>query len=219
MGTSVTEMIGIYGGTFDPIHYGHLRTALEVKEIVGLTELRFLPCREPPHRKPPVASPELRLKMLEAAMQDAEPGFHIDTRELNRPGPSYMVDTLASLRKDIAGESLALIVGLDAFSSLPSWHRWKALFDLAHLIVMRRPGIELVFSEELSPSLQERRVHESSQLASQTSGSIFFLEVTQLEISASLIRTMIQSGRNPRFLMPDSVLHFIRVERLYSLSG
>src|SRR5690606_16625703 len=127
------RMIGIYGGTFDPVHYGHLRTALEVKEAAGMGEIRFIPCRLPPHRTEPEAGPALRLKMLELALHDAEPGFRIDTRELDRPGPSYMVETLASIRTEIGTRPLCLIAGLDAFHGFPRWHRWRELFDLAHI--------------------------------------------------------------------------------------
>lgn len=108
-------MIGIYGGTFDPVHYGHLRTALEVREAVGLDEIRFMPCRHPPHRSAPTATPAQRLKMLELALAGAEPGFRIDLREFHRDGPSYMVDTLASLRSEVGDTPLCLILGLDAF--------------------------------------------------------------------------------------------------------
>jgi nicotinate-nucleotide adenylyltransferase len=132
-------MIGIYGGTFDPVHFGHLRTALEVREALGLDEVRFTPCRQPPHRVA-VASPEAREKMLELALAK-EAGFVLDRRELDRPGPSYMIDTLAALRAEWGADaSLCLILGRDAFLGLPSWRRWNELTGLAHLVVMTRPG-------------------------------------------------------------------------------
>jgi nicotinate-nucleotide adenylyltransferase len=208
-------MIGIYGGTFDPIHYGHLRTALEVQEAVGLDEIRFVPCRLPPHRTTPEASPDLRLKMLELALRDAEPGFRIDTRELDRPGPSYMVDTLTSIRAEIGIRPLCLIVGLDAFLGLPRWHRWRELFDLAHIVVMRRPGAVPDFAGDLAPYIAVRHSERAVTLKVQSSGSIYFVEVTQLDISATRIREAVRTGKNARYLVPDPVWRFIQTEGLY----
>jgi nicotinate-nucleotide adenylyltransferase len=212
-------MIGIYGGTFDPVHYGHLRTALEVQEAAGLDEVRFIPCREPPHRQAPEASPEQRLNMLELALSNGEPGFRLDTRELDRPGPSYMVDTLASLRREIGSRPLCLIVGLDAFHGLPSWHRWRELFDLAHVIVMRRSGSEAGFSEQLAPLIRERMSGEAGRLKDKAAGAILLVDVTQLDISATRIRDALKSGKSPRYLTPDPVLNFIRAARLYAPGG
>jgi nicotinate-nucleotide adenylyltransferase len=208
-------MIGIYGGTFDPIHYGHLRTALEVQEAVGLDEIRFVPCRLPPHRTTPEASPDLRLKMLELALRDAEPGFRIDTRELDRPGPSYMMDTLASIRAEIGVQPLCLIAGLDAFLGLPRWHRWRELFDLAHIVVMRRPGAVPDFAGDLAPYIAVRHAERAVTLKVQSSGSIYFVEVTQLDISATRIREAVRTGKNVRYLVPDPVWRFIQTEGLY----
>lgn len=209
-------MIGIYGGTFDPVHYGHLRTALEVKEALGLEELRFLPCGLPPHRRPPDAPAEMRLKMLELALRDAVPGFRIDTRELQREGPSYMVDTLISIREEVGATPLCLILGLDAFCGLPSWHRWRELFDLAHLIVMRRPDAEEFAADAtLAGLMQGRRVEAVEALRPKPAGFVHFLEVTQLAIAATQIRQLIRAGHDPRYLLPDAVLEFIREQALY----
>jgi nicotinate-nucleotide adenylyltransferase len=209
-------MLGIYGGTFDPIHYGHLRTAVEVKAILGLAELRFLPCRQPPHRGVPGASAEQRLAMLAAALADAEPGFALDNRELRRDGPSYMVDTLDSLREEFPGRPLCLILGMDAFCGLPSWHRWRDLFDLAHLAVMRRPeAAEPDWAGELAEVLAEKRVEQAGDLRGAAAGKVVFLEVTQLAISATEIRRLIREGKSPRYLLPDAVLKMIRSEGLY----
>ncbi|PPD32864.1 MAG: nicotinic acid mononucleotide adenylyltransferase, partial [Methylomonas sp.] len=128
-------MIGIFGGTFDPVHYGHLRSALEVKELFGLDEVRLIPCYQPPHRDQPKASATMRLQMLQQAINH-EPGLVVDSRELNRAGPSYMVDTLKSLREEFSEQTLLLFIGSDAFENLTSWHRWQQLFDYAHLVVL-----------------------------------------------------------------------------------
>ena len=209
-------MLGIYGGTFDPVHYGHLRTAVEVKEMLGLDELRFLPCRLPPHRGSPGAGPELRAWMLDLALQGAGAGFSVDRRELEREGPSYMVDTLASLREEEPGRSLCLIVGLDAFRGFPSWHRWRELFDLAHIAVMRRPGSpEPEWAFDLAGVVRERKAEGLRELRSSLAGRLVFLEVTQLAISATGIRRLIAEGKSPRFLLPDPVLALINAQRLY----
>ncbi|MGZ8217021.1 nicotinate-nucleotide adenylyltransferase [Methylomagnum sp.] len=211
-------MIGIYGGTFDPIHYGHLRTALEVKEAAGLDEVRLIPSQIPPHRGAPGATPEQRLAMLRAALEDAEPGFRIDTRELERAGPSYMVDTLGSIRADIGpAEPLCLIVGLDAFLNLHRWHRWRALFELAHILVMQRPGSAPEMPDELRAELDSRATATPEPLRKSPAGFIHFIPVTQLDISATQIRRAIAAGRSPRYLTPDVVLDLIRRLDLYRI--
>ncbi|BBA37108.1 probable nicotinate-nucleotide adenylyltransferase [Methylocaldum marinum] len=208
-------MIGIYGGTFDPIHYGHLRTALEVKEGAGMDEIRFVPCRLPPHRAEPEADPALRLKMLELALHDAEPGFSIDTRELDRQGPSYMVETLASFRTEIGNRPLCLIAGLDAVNGFPRWHRWRELFELAHIVVMRRPGTAPDFTGDLAQYVAERSAEHAAALSLRPHGSIHFVDVTQLDISATRIRETVRSGKSARYLIPEPVLRFIESKRLY----
>lgn len=205
-------MIGIYGGTFNPVHYGHLRTALEVKELFELEQLCLIPCRLPPHRDEPEVPAEIRLQMLEAAIADV-PGFSVDRRELDRPGPSYMVETLQSLREELGSElPLLLFIGADAFAGLAGWYQWRHLFDYAHLVVMTRPG----FSGTVLPAfLQQRCAHTGEQLRSQAAGFLYFQEVTALAISATAIRQLLAIGRNPRFLLPDAVISLIGRYQLY----
>ncbi|MGI9210933.1 MAG: nicotinate-nucleotide adenylyltransferase [Methylococcaceae bacterium] len=213
-------MKGIYGGTFDPVHYGHLRTALEVREAVGLDEIRFVSCREPAHRSRPMASPEQRRKMLELALDDHTPGFVVDSRELERPGPSYMVDTLASLRSEWAGVPLCLITGLDAFRHLPAWHEWLRLFDLAHFIVMRRPNTDTQWPEPLAGAVAGRLVDQPCELQGTLAGRVLLLDVIQLDISATYIRQALVTGRSARYLLPDAVLDYISETGVYhSLRG
>ncbi len=131
--------MGIFGGTFDPIHYAHLRTAFELQQALRLKEIRFLPAGNPPHRDQPMADAQLRLKMVQLATAD-QPGFVVDDREVRKEGPSYSVETLAELRHEYPDRSLCLIVGMDAFLSLPKWHQWRELLQLAHLVVAHRPG-------------------------------------------------------------------------------
>ncbi|MEF3076246.1 nicotinate-nucleotide adenylyltransferase [Methylobacter sp. Wu1] len=204
-------MIGIFGGTFDPVHYGHLRSALEVKEIFGLTEIRLLPSAQPPHREQPVATALMRVQMLELAIKN-QPGFIIDTRELDRVGRSYMVDTLKSFRQEFPEQPLLLFIGSDAFKNLATWHRWQQLFDYAHIVVMTRPGFQL---QELDGYFAAKKAIEITELAQAPAGRLFFQPITQLEISATAIRKMIAEKRNPGFLLPDAVIEYIKQHALY----
>jgi nicotinate-nucleotide adenylyltransferase len=209
-------MIGILGGTFDPIHFGHLRPALEVLQTLGLQELRFIPCGQPPHRQAPQATGLQRLSMLRAAIA-GQAGFVLDDRELRRPGPSYMVDTLASLRAEVGDTPLCLVLGLDAFAGLERWHQWSRLFDYAHLVVTHRPGWSLP-TLQTGPGLAELIRHKQvapEQLARHATGRLSFLPVTQLDISASGIRQELQAGRDIRFLLPDNVYELIRRQQIY----
>lgn len=156
-------MIGLLGGTFDPIHFGHLRPALELYETLDLEQLRIIPCGTPPHRDPPCANGEQRLAMLRLALA-GQPGLVIDPRELQRPGPSYMVDTLISLREELGDVPLALIIGMDAFHGLERWHRWRELVDLCHLIVIHRPGWQEPAEGELANLLTTRQTGDVAEL-------------------------------------------------------
>ena len=208
-------MIGLFGGTFDPVHHGHLRSALEVSEALSLEELRFIPSQIPPHRQTPGARPEQRLEMLAAALADAPENVMIDRRELDRPGPSYMVDTLASLRQEFPDTPLVLVLGLDAFLGLDRWHRWPTLFEFAHIAVMQRPGFSPMLTEPLAAAIAPRRVTEVQALRLAPAGRVHFLDVTQLEISASQIRDLIRLGRNPKYLIPEAVAALIQDLGLY----
>ncbi len=204
-------MIGIYGGTFDPVHFGHLRTALEIKEIFSLDEVRLIPCAQPAHREIPLTSPQRRLKMLGLAVQDHQ-GLVIDKRELDRTGFSYMIDTLKSLRNENTSHPLLLIIGTDAFQDLESWHQWQNLFDYAHIIVITRPTYQ---QQELSNLLTSKLTKNKDKLKSEISGYLFFQSVTQLDISASMIRDIIKEGLNPAFLLPNPVIEYIKTNQLY----
>ena len=204
-------MIGIFGGTFDPVHYGHLRSALEVKEIFGLTEVRLIPSAHPPHREQPAATALMRLHMLELSIKN-QPGLIIDTRELNRHGASYMVDTLSSLRQEFKDEPLLLFIGSDAFNHLKTWHRWQHLFDYAHIVVMTRPGFKI---QNLDEFFKAKLATGITELAHNLTGKLYFQQITQLDISATAIRNMIAKQQNPGFLLPDAVINYIRQCKLY----
>ncbi len=211
-------MIGVFGGTFDPVHLGHLRPALELYESLALDELRFVPCGRPPHREPPRARAEDRLAMLRAAVR-GQPGFVVDTRELERPGPSYMVDTLHSLRHQFGpARPLLLLLGLDAFLGLESWHRWERLAELAHLVVAHRPGFvpaDLLRHPGLWALVSSSRAEDTGELRAAPAGRVLFRQVTQLDISASGIRRLLAAGRDIRYLVPEAVREIIAARRIY----
>ncbi|MEM6511798.1 MAG: nicotinate-nucleotide adenylyltransferase [Pseudomonadota bacterium] len=197
-------MMGIFGGTFDPIHYGHLRTAFEMLQALSLDQLRFIPCGDPPHRGNTFAPAEVRLDLVRAAI-DGQAGFVLDDREVARDGPSYTVDTLHSLRDEYPDASLSLIIGMDAFLGLQKWHRWDEILGFAHLVVAHRPGWRAPDMGVLGKLLEDRGTHRVDDLRRATSGKIHVHAVTQLEISSTDIRELVAGGRDPRFLMPDSV--------------
>ena len=210
--------IGILGGTFDPIHYGHLRTALELRECLDLAEIRLVPCRIPPHDKAPVAPPDLRLAMVSEAA-DEVPGFVVDARELHRDGPSYSVDTLTSMRADFPDKSLCLIVGMDAFAGLTSWHRWDELLHLAHIVVAHRPGAASPDDGVLGRLLDATRTRDPADLGKTASGHVLLHSVTQLDISSSGIRLGVARGESQRFLLPDRVADLIESSGCYAESA
>jgi nicotinate-nucleotide adenylyltransferase len=196
--------LGIFGGTFDPIHYGHLRTAFELLQVLRLAEVRFLPAGQPPHRDTPRCDARRRLAMVQAAVAD-QPGFAVDDRELRRDGPSYTVTTLRELRAEMPGRSLCLIIGMDAFLGLPEWHEWRAILDLAHLVVAHRPGWSAPRDGLLAELLAERGAADARELHTTPAGRIRVHAVTPLEISSTDLRDLIVAGRDPRYLVPDAV--------------
>jgi nicotinate-nucleotide adenylyltransferase len=200
--------IGIFGGTFDPIHYGHLRSAFELLQALRLEEVRFVPSADPPHRGRTFAPIELRYRMVEAAVAGQD-GFAVDDLELRRDGPSYTVDTLLAYREEHGTRPLCLIVGMDAFLGLTSWHRWGEILDLAHIVIAYRPGWQLPDTGELGRLLREKGTDNVEDLHALPSGRVFDQAVTQLEIASTDIRALIAAGRDPRFLMPDEVRDII----------
>ena len=208
-------MIGILGGTFDPVHFGHLRPALDIQQALGLEEVRLVPCNNPPHRPQPVASREQRLAMLQAAVSK-HPAFRVDTREYDRDGPSYMLDTLKSFREEMGAAGLCLLLGMDSFASLPAWHRWRELIEYCHIVVMTRPGAALPGEGELADFISQYRVLEAERLEAGVSGMLLFHPVTMLDISGTRIRKLLATGQDAGFLVPQGVLDIIAREDLYT---
>jgi nicotinate-nucleotide adenylyltransferase len=210
--------IGILGGTFDPIHFGHLRAAFELDELLDLDSVLFVPAADPPHRGRPLADAVTRLAMVRAAVED-QPGFVADDRELRRAGPSYTVLTLEELRLEHGKRPLVLMLGMDAFVGLPTWHRWKELLELAHLAVAHRPGAWPPMEGELGELLQAHRVFQADELASTPAGWIFVHPGTQLDISSTDLRDALRAGKDPRYLMPEPVRRMIIAKGIYARQG
>ncbi|MBT3197639.1 MAG: nicotinate-nucleotide adenylyltransferase [Gammaproteobacteria bacterium] len=203
--------IGIFGGTFDPVHFGHLRPALEVCKQLNLEQVRLIPSKVPVHRAQPVAPLEQRILWLQQ-VTEAVPQFVVDLREVERETPSWMVVTLESLKKEFPDHPLVLILGMDAFLQLESWHRWQALLDSAHLLVTHRPGFVRPERGIFSDWLLQRETEQITllhQRVEKGEGKVLFLSVTQLEISASGIRSQIVAGGTPLFLLPDIIHNFV----------
>jgi nicotinate-nucleotide adenylyltransferase len=216
----MTSVLGIFGGTFDPIHCAHLELAREVRAALDLAAVRFIPAGDPPHRAAPVASAMHRLTMVELAIADI-PGLEVDGREIRRRGRSYTVDSLAELRAEAPSRPLALIVGADAFLGLPTWHRWRELFDFAHVVVVARPGIPLdgALPPDLGREWSRRFDSDVGVLAEKPAGAIIVQPITAHAIAASAIRAQLALGPEGivavRGLLPAAVLAYIDRNQLY----
>jgi len=209
--------IGVFGGTFDPVHFGHLRAAVEAREKLGLDDFRLVPAGRPALRTGPVASAQERLDMLRLAVAEC-PELRVDDREVRRPGPSYMVDTLTELRREAGAAPLLLLIGQDAANALDRWHRWPELFELAHIVVMRRPEAHFECRGELRRQIDHRRAAAPAELREAPAGRVLPLEITQLAISSTAIRSLLAQGRSARFLTPERVIGYIRGRELYGAS-
>lgn len=194
------------GGTFDPIHHGHLRSALEAREALGLDRLHMIPAPKPPLRGEPQVSAEQRLTLLTLGIGET-PGLYADDRELRRDGPSYSIDTLIELRKEYGPQArLVMIIGFDAFLRLAQWHQAQALFDHAHLAVMARPGYAAPWPEELTELVGAREVEGADSLMQRPSGGVMMLTLpSQMAISATYIRKRLGEGKSTRYLLPEAV--------------
>ncbi|KPU52163.1 MULTISPECIES: nicotinate-nucleotide adenylyltransferase [Pseudomonas] len=210
--------IGVLGGTFDPVHIGHLRGALEVAETLALDELRLTPSARPPHRDKPQVSAKDRLAMVECAVAGVAP-LVVDARELQRNKPSYTIDTLELMRAELAvSDQVFLLLGWDAFCGLPTWHRWEELLQHCHILVLQRPDADSEPPDALRNLLAARSVSDPLALKG-PSGQIAFVWQTPLAVSATQIRQLLASGKSVRFLVPDAVLAYIDAHGLYRASN
>ena len=210
------KAIGILGGTFDPIHFGHLRMALELYEALDLAKVHIIPCYQPMHRREPHASPEFRLAMVTTAIA-SEPALFADDREIRRKGPTYTIDTLIEMNAEFPETPLCLLIGIDAFLGFLSWHRYKEILSYAHIVVAHRPHYQLPSSGEIRDLIYKHQQQEIAYIHENLAGGIFFRPITALEISATDIRKQIAMGRNPRYLLPDNVYQLIKQHNTYTI--
>src|SRR3990167_1390728 len=210
----MAKRIGLLGGTFDPVHIGHLRCALEVAESLSLDELRLTPSARPPHRGTPQVSAKDRLAMVECGVAGVAP-LVVDARELQRDKPSYTIDTLELMRAELAAsDQVFLLLGWDAFCGLPTWHRWEELLQHCHILVLQRPDADSEPPDALRNLLAARSVSDPLALTG-PNGNIAFVWQTPLAVSATQIRQLLASGKSVRFLVPDAVLAYIDAHGLY----
>jgi nicotinate-nucleotide adenylyltransferase len=207
-------MIAVMGGSFDPVHIGHLRVAIEARDLLQVDQLRLIPCGQPAHRDKSIATAAQRLHMLELAVAD-EQALMVDDREIRKNRLSYSVDTLTDLRAESGQQPICLIIGADAYQQLNTWHQWKRLFDLAHLVVVQRPGYTITTSSNVAEYTAQRSTENPEQLTKQSAGSVYFLQIPALEISSTRIRTLVSEGKSIRYLVPDSVNRWMQQHRVY----
>jgi nicotinate-nucleotide adenylyltransferase len=206
--------IGILGGTFDPVHMGHLRLSLEIQQTLHLDHVRLMPCYLPVHRPPPIASAEHRLAMLQIAVE-SEALLQVDSREIYQHAPVYTIDSIQSLKNDFGAAHLCLIMGNDVFIHLNSWREYENLLNYCHIIVAHRPSFSISPHSPLHEKLHAHYTQNKDDLFSYESGKIYFQKITGLSISATDIRDQCRNGYNARFLLPDPVYHYINTHKLY----
>ncbi len=207
--------IGVLGGTFDPVHLGHLRTALELVELLQLDRMSLVPTGVPPHRVSPVADPRRRLEMVELALR-GDPLLQADGRECRKTETAYTVETLREMRAEVGADvALSFCVGADAFIGMQSWYCWQQLPELCHIIVMARPAWHLPEDLGALEVWRDRFVYQGDTLAHSRAGKVLFVSTTPMDISSTRIRKLIGAGNSPRYLLPDAVWHYIQQHRLY----
>lgn len=209
-------MIGIYGGTFDPVHFGHLRPAVDVYTALSLSKILFIPCGQPPHREPSLATGQQRLDMLELALQ-RHSEFVVDDRELRRAGASYMVDTIKNLMGDFPQERFCLIVGMDAFVKFNTWHEWQEITRLVSLVVTHRPSFDpnSITESDLRDYLNKKCIDDMKTFCTSEQANCIFCPVTQLDISSTRIRELAGNGSSIDYLLPAPVADYILENGLY----
>ncbi len=210
-----TDVLGIFGGVFDPVHFGHIKPLLALQARFGFEQIRFIPCREAPHKKAAGASAQHRCNML-ALVTHSIPEFVVDDRELQRPGPSYTIDTLRELREEIgATQGLVLILGIDAFSSFCSWHKFDEILSICHIMLLRRPGYRLAGRGCEHELYEKHATDQITNVLQAPHGSIYLSDEQEFEISSSVIRQCVADGRQPRYLLPGNVWDYICKHDLY----
>lgn len=212
----INQAIALYGGTFDPIHYGHLRPVEALSGLIGLKEVIWLPNNIPPHRPQPEASSQQRLEMVRLALEPYS-SFKVDTRELEKPTPSYTIETLKDFRKEIGDKQpLAFIIGQDSLLSISTWHQWDELLSVCHLLVCARPGYQTNFeSAKMQAWLNKNQTYQQEDIHCLPAGKIFLADTPLYNISATDIRTRHKAGLDCHDLLPNSVENYILQQQLY----
>ncbi len=212
------NLLTIFGGTFDPIHNGHLRLSLSVTDELELDEIFLMPAKVPPHRPAPDTSIEKRIEMLEIATKIC-PKLKIDLRELKREGPSYTIDTLKQMREELGNEQpIAIVIGMDSFLQFNKWHKWQEIIKLCHIIIAPRPNFSFeIDNKDINDLYNLHKTDNILDLKSSPAGSIYILKNAQkLEVSATQIRELFCQGKSAQFLIPDLIFDYILKNRLYS---
>lgn len=210
------QRIGLLGGTFNPIHNGHLHLAEQLLQQLHFDEIRFIPSAVPALKTAPEASAQDRAEMVKLAIAGNQK-FSLDTRELMRDGKSYTMDTLISLRDELGRQvSLCLLMGYDAFLGLPKWHRWQALLDYAHIVVVNRPQTSRKPPNELRQLLEAHKTDALNAFLDAACGAVYFAEIPPLDISSTEIRVKLASGQSVDTMIPANVLEYIRQHHLYA---
>jgi nicotinate-nucleotide adenylyltransferase len=218
LSTDSAAAIGVFGGTFAPIHHGHIRLALELRERLGLQRVLIVPSARPPHRAAPEVPPQRRLEWVRLALA-GEPGLEVDDREIRRNGPSYTYDTMAALRQQHGPDTpLLLLLGDDAANQLHTWHRWRELFDLAHLVLVERPYEPPAPGPELAAFLRGRRAASAQALLTRPAGGWIAASIPPLAISSTRVRQLLKAGRSIRGLVPDAVIQTLTTEDVRALT-
>lgn len=211
----MVDLIGVYGGTFDPIHLGHINAAIEIQQTLGMKEVRMVLSARPPHRRQPVLSMEQRFELLTLATENEEK-LIADDCEMHRSGPSYMVDTLFQIKQNKPRQSLALILGMEAFNGITQWHRWTDLLDLAHIVVTDRAGFDNEWDVSVIEVVEKHRTFDKAELKKLTHGKIYRQDVTPIDISATQIRAIVQQGQSAKHLLSPVVWAEISNKNLYT---
>tara|TARA_B100000929_G_C15453555_1_gene402005 strand:- start:64 stop:726 length:663 start_codon:yes stop_codon:yes gene_type:complete len=211
----MTKLIGIFGGTFDPVHNGHTETIRSLLEIISFHQIKVIPNGKPPHRPSVFGSSFERLKMTSIAFKSFDKVV-IDDREINRKGPSYAIDTAKEISTEISKDSsLIWIMGLDAFSSIDSWHRWEEFLGIVNIIVMFRPNIEIPKGSIASKLLQERSVNSKEDISQKDKGRILLCKVIPIDISSTTVRENLFQGKEVSDMIFYKVNDYIESKKLY----